>query len=486
MGLFNYNKRKFGSPYNCPQGHLAEIYQIVSGGSFSLVDQEMNKFLAKGLDLTASEVAFIMAAYGYNQFNAKLLLSDYPFVNLVDVGGKNQMVGVKYLPSHCSQFAKQYRKSIISAPDYVKEQFYKIFPLRWETEMEHRQFSAHGPEVAMIQNAPRLLDRDSVMQENAAKLFEHLYHDQNHGKYVLVVGAGVSNQLVADASSRKIVGSWEGLVTLLRVEISAFVGIEVNALFDKWFPVSLDRDRKLMDRAHMLHSMVKVYNLYHDADIDYRNFLSALFHPITPITPPPPVALALATRNVPIATTNYDVLLERCLKRHERNLPAKLSCEPDSAECEQERAKIKYSNYCKHIYHLHGVWHSGEELVLGVEYAACDKKFRKSMDVLTTELSTNGVPYEYSVNDRNTRVTSTTKPLVFVGTGAGAFDAHFLPWLRQSDQTHYILVKEDQFENLTATIKNACLTDKLIPVVYGAEYNDLAGFLEKLPVRTIE
>ena len=113
------------------------------------------------------------------------------------------------------------------------------------------------------------------------------------------------------------------------------------------------------------------------------------------------------------------------------------------------------------------------------------------MKVLTRDRAHGDYSYDFvefitrnKVNGELVRCKS--KPIVFVGTTSGVFDGHFLPWLLRDKQTHYVLVREAEFENVAATIDAAKLTDFLVPVVYGAAYEDLADFVSTLPQRVVE
>lgn len=485
------------------------LRKVLKGKSELDVANGMQSFLEKSR-LKPEEVEFVMAAYAVNDDNVADLKRAYPGVETFLVNGTNRLVGKDFIPLHYHQFAVHYRPIITTVPDAVKEPFYANFLLRWETEDESSMFNSHKTYEEVLTEQPRLEQRERSISRNEKNMFTKLA--KQRANYVLMVGAGISAQLVhtdtEDHTDRVkdpafiTVSSWPGLVSLAHERILEFVNEPLRGYFQRAFTTA---PKDLMDQACMLYRMVKVYNLYNGTGFEYTGFVAKLFGSVVPAKPTPAVALALGSRNVPIATTNYDTLLEDCLNRFEYNLPEQLRAEKVRKEGGKiislvNQHRIVPSNYQHHIYHLHGLWHSKAELTLGVEYAASDRNFQRSMAALTKETD-HGIPPclrmteigEESLDDALATTFASsfftkynvTKPIVFVGTGTGVFDAHFLPWLRASSQKHYILVRNKDFENISDTIENIGLRNKLIPVVYGTHHKELAAFIEKLPVRDI-
>lgn len=505
------------------------IKEIMALKTFREVEERVEAFLFEAHTLEQRDLELLMACYAYKKqtdlrkkYFALYKIYDNPF-------GMNQFTGNDFLPKHCFTFAKQYQKQISEASEPVREEFYRIFPLTFKSRAEHNVFHVSRSTVNYAMDAPLLHERDEIIATNESRLVSVLA--AAGADYVIVAGTGVSAQLVEDKNrSLKIVSTWENLVTQLRQDIETFIGKTLTAYFEKWYPTAEDKDLEPVTRGHILHSMIEMYNLFNNTDIDYTRFIARVFHSVAPRDPVPPLAIALGNRNVPLATTNYDMLLEQCLKRFEYNLAEQCRTKNTSNAgvvreveegIEEERKKINPANYNHYVYHLHGVWHSKAELTLGVEYWYSPKAFKNSMRVLTTIVPTSNNLSGASTTTTTSTTTSTTasttslatstgsttsrmskkrsrntyagqntpslcKPVVFIGTKSGVFDPHFLPWIKSSPTTHFILMRENEFENMVATIKRAKLVDKLVPVVYGAGYDDLAVFVrDKLPVRAV-
>jgi len=186
------------------------------------------------------------------------------------------------------------------------------------------------------------------------------------------------------------------------------------------------------------------------------------------------------------------MLLEDTMRRFEYNLPDCFENVYSVAAINAEARKIFPTNYKLHIYHLHGVWHSRAEMTLGVEYGNTNRNFQCAMDALVLEYQTptSALFLEFDtdglLNLDGVVEASIYKSVLFIGTGSGVFDYHFHNWLTRCYQRHYILVRESEFDNTYASIKRLGLTEKLIPVVYGAHHDDLEGFIanpDNLPVR---
>lgn len=478
---------------------LGRFYRVIASTNVDLVTARMAQFLADNQNhLDQGEVEHVMAAYAYRNGNREHFRAHYPEVHIVELHQQdedgvtesvNKLVGGNYLPPHCVQFTKKYRLSINAADPFVKMNFYNIFALRWETQIEKNMFDSHQRLSRGINVQPVEVLPISARDDNLNAMLNHLGTDKN---YVVMTGAGVSAQLVDDTipDHWDTVSKWSSLLKLLRERIESFVGDTIAGYFKSWYPVALDTDANLMERAHMLHSMIKVYNLHNSADVDYTRFISALFKVIKPKSPLPQLVSTLRNLNVLIGTTNYDMILEEALGRFEYNLPDCFEDVYSIAAINAEARKLFPMNYLLHIYHLHGVFHSKAELTLGVEYGNCNRRFQCAMDALTQEYEhpTSTVFLDYDTAELRNIVgevhRSITKPVVFVGTGSGVFDYHFTNWLSRCYQRHYILVRAGDFNNISASIQRVNLTGKLIPVVYGNVHEELNAFIANhLPVR---
>jgi tetratricopeptide (TPR) repeat protein len=163
----------------------------------------------------------------------------------------------------------------------------------------------------------------------------------------------------------------------------------------------------------------------------------------------PSVLQRLAELNVPLATTNYDHLLEEVT-----GLPAITWQEPDSVERWLRRDEHA-------ILHLHGHWQQPDSIVLG----------QRSYDRVTLDEHAQAV----------LRALWLTRTPIFVGCGAGLSDPNFsrlLEWAGRaqaaSGYRRYVL----------CTTAEQCAHQHedsgLYPVAYGDSHAELAPFLERL------
>jgi tetratricopeptide (TPR) repeat protein len=165
---------------------------------------------------------------------------------------------------------------------------------------------------------------------------------------------------------------------------------------------------------------------------------------------------ALAALPGSLATTNYDGLLETVTGR-----PAVTWRQ--SAPFEQ----VLRGDY-QAILHLHGHWQDPESVVLGVR------------------------SYEAVVGNTHAeamhKALASTKTLVFVGCGAGLADPNFgalRRWLAQvfasSPYRHYRLCLQQELADLWHDHGPA---ERIVPVAYGENHEDLAPFLHSLVAPT--
>lgn len=162
---------------------------------------------------------------------------------------------------------------------------------------------------------------------------------------------------------------------------------------------------------------------------------------------------ALRDLGVPLATTNYDGLLEEVTGR-----PAVTWQEP-------EKALRVLRGEEAGILHLHGFWREPKSVVLGV---------RSYGEVL------GSVPAQ-SLQ----QILGLLHSLVFVGYGGGLEDPNFgslLAWLRQhwsgAEHRHFRLCLEREREEL----RKAHTGSRIFPVAYGEDYSELGPWLRQLTV----
>jgi hypothetical protein len=171
----------------------------------------------------------------------------------------------------------------------------------------------------------------------------------------------------------------------------------------------------------------------------------------------PAVLTALAALGMPLATTNYDGLLETATGRPavtwRRGALVEQVVRGDSDA----------------ILHLHGHWQDPGSVVLGVR------------------------SYEAVLGDAHAeamrKALAATRTLVFVGCGAGLADPNFgalRGWLAgvfaSSPYRHYRLCRTEELADLW---DEHGLDERIVPLAYGERYNDLVPFLGGLvPPRT--
>lgn len=454
---------------------VSDVCKQIHTANFSTAAEWMNKFLAQDEVLTIPDTELVMASYIYAQSNAEevklFACEEYGLTyQMPEPRRVNQLVGKDYLASHCTRFLEQYRSVIVQCRESFKQPFFRLFADYFDNYVEARSFDniydfAYPEQEQPIPTAAR----EDLKHSNTAAMVNHLRNTD----YVIITGAGVSSAIVsrADQDSARCAGSWEGLVQVLKRNIETFVDSTTRWYFALWY-ANFD-SLPMVEKGTVLYKMVKVFNLYHGTSIDYTRFVYDAF---ARVAPSGDLALpnAIASRHVPIATTNYDMLLEKCLGRFEFNLTRECDESPYAAKYATKSAakakakavvlaKFTKPNHRHHIYHLHGVWYSDTKLTLGVEYAAMDDHFHTAMAILTAE---------------------DALPVVFLGTKSGVFDPHFQPLLRKSQQQHYMIVRDAELDNMVQAISDAGLVDVLVPVVYGSRYEDLAPFInDVLPQR---
>lgn len=260
------------------------------------------------------------------------------------------------------------------------------------------------------------------------------------GEALVVVGAGVSLGATEGASA----AGWKGLLLsgVARAE-------EVGRVSDGWG----DRRRGDIESA-VASEMISAAEAVTEAlggrrGGEYRRWLEDSVGKLSVASPA--VLEALAGLGVPLATTNYDGLLEE------------VSGRPPVSWREAPLVQKVLRGQKKGIVHLHGFWEQPESVVLGI---------RSYEDLLRSE-SSQGLQ----------RAVGTLKSLVFIGCGAGLEDPNFgalLTWLGthfgDSSYRHFRLCLEAELEEL----KERHHDSRVMPLAYGARHEDLARFLSRL------
>ncbi len=160
---------------------------------------------------------------------------------------------------------------------------------------------------------------------------------------------------------------------------------------------------------------------------------------------------ALRDLGIPLATTNYDGLLEEVTRRPAVTWRQGLKIE---RALRDEPA----------ILHLHGYWDEPESVVLGIR------------------------SYEQVIGDAHAqnvlRALRTMKTLLFIGCGNGLADPNFgalLRWSRQvlseGEARHFRLCRDSELASVQAQHPRE---DRIFALAYGADYGDLAPFFRSL------
>lgn len=283
------------------------------------------------------------------------------------------------------------------------------------------------------------------MAESSNLLLE-LRQDIEQGRMLVVAGAGVS--IAATGDER--LASWTGL---LRDGAERCLGV-AGPLPDGW----VDRILAEIDSGdldELLSAAEKISRkLGAPCGPEYARWLGETVGRFR--VKDPSVIEALASLGLPLATTNYDGLLEEVTGR--------------APVTWREGARVErvVRGEEEAILHLHGSWEEPESVVLGIR------------------------SYEQVLGDAHAqtmlRAVRATRGLLFVGCGAGIADPDFdalLRWMRTvfegSDFRHFQLCLENEEEKFRELHPPE---ERLFPLPYGADHSCLAPFLrELLPAR---
>lgn len=160
---------------------------------------------------------------------------------------------------------------------------------------------------------------------------------------------------------------------------------------------------------------------------------------------------AIQALNLPIATTNYDSLLT--------SITGRPPVTWRTASAAQRWARNDQAG----ILHLHGHWEEPESVVLGI----------RSYDEILHDEAAQAL----------LKMCLYFRTLVFVGFGQGLTDPNFralLDWSRKvlgsSEYCHYRIVREADLVDA----QRVHSTDRIKPISYGSEYDDLPRFLRDL------
>jgi hypothetical protein len=260
---------------------------------------------------------------------------------------------------------------------------------------------------------------------------------------VVIAGAGVA----AAASRGKPVATWRGLL-----EDGIERCRELGRANDRW--VVVQRENLELDDLECWLSVAEqvTKKLGGQEDGEFKGWLRSSVGGLQLDPQARGVIDALVGLGIPVATTNYDNLIE------------------DASELgaatwlDTSRALRILRREERGVVHLHGHWEKSESVVLGVSSYrdVLDNKAAQAMLQAMTAFSS----------------------FVLVGFGAGLEDPNFgalREWMAATwfgaEHRHYRLVRADELEAITATHRTE---ERIAPVVYGETHADLEPFLRSL------
>jgi SIR2-like protein len=275
-------------------------------------------------------------------------------------------------------------------------------------------------------------------------LVEDLRAEIGRKQAVLVIGTGVT----AAVSGGDRRASWVGLLESALHWCQEFV----PGLTEQWSKgvqavLEIGDSSSLITAAEMLTE-----KLGGRGGGDYRRWLRETVGELRLVDRSLPEAVAAL--GVPLATTNYDGLLEQATGW--RTVTWRDGARIQRVLRGDERAVV----------HLHGYWEEPESVVLGI----------RSYEQVLGDAAAQALE----------RAMASMRSLVFVGVGEGANDPNFAAlrqWLSRTfpgtEYRHFRLCLESE---VAALVAQHSAQERILPVAYGAEYAALAGFLRGLAV----
>jgi tetratricopeptide (TPR) repeat protein len=272
---------------------------------------------------------------------------------------------------------------------------------------------------------------------------DDLRQELTSGQVVVIVGAGVSVAATGGAPT----ASWTGLLADGVAYCQALLGPSLPA---GW----ADRRRAQLasgDTEELISAAEDITRRLGGPDGgEFARWLKGSIGTLRASSPQLPAALA--ELGVPLATTNYDGLLEAATGRpavtwRQGALVHEVVCGDHDA-----------------ILHLHGHWQDPASVVLGIR------------------------SYEAVLGDAHAeamlKALASTRTLVFVGCGAGLSDPNFgalRGWLSEvfagTIYRHYRLCRTEELSDLW---DEHGLDERIVPVAYGDHHDDLVPFLRGL------
>lgn len=415
----------------------ADVEAVVNAvtGNFRSANSAVVNLKNKGGTLTSAEANAILASFLMEQSDIrckKLYGKDYGHTYLKSFGAKtpetliNQLHGGDGLAKNFNEWC-------------IEERGVKIDPVLYGL------FCARfGLGKAVWTNTEAA---STYIDQQQADYREQLENAIKEKTLVVMAGIGVSTNIVPKDNRL----TWSGLLDAIR-----------TLLADRRNPVTIPDEnwdgKKEEQKAQVLDDAVKEKS----AHLDYRQFVSVIMRNVA-LPDTADFADAIEKLGLPIATTNYDLILDHCLKRFEKNVS-----EIDNID-----------NHSDFVYHVHGVWFDSTSVVLSEDdYDNTQVEFLSAMEKLL-----KGSPDIDKVKHRS---------LLFIGSTKGVVDKHFSALYtdpRFNHLTHFTILRRDTVKQLldeNPEFLNALKANKLVPIIYGDKYEELQPFIAGLPTSTNE
>lgn len=257
-------------------------------------------------------------------------------------------------------------------------------------------------------------------------------------RLLVLCGAGVS----LNASGGESRAGWAGMLAY-GLGWCEEMGVQLPGVD------GLERARRDLDAGDLLSAAEKLQRGLR-RDGQWEHFITDAFSKLQLVDHD--LIEAVVALNAPIATTNYDTLIER------------VAGQPPVTWRSRTVFQKALVNRAIGIAHLHGVWTDPETIVLGTaDYGA----------LLATEHT-----------QALTRALFLRSSVLFVGCGAGLEDPNFSMLRRFLRETfagspimHYQLVTEHEAQTGNPLLERG---ESIKQVVYGADFRDLPGYLSRM------
>ena len=277
-------------------------------------------------------------------------------------------------------------------------------------------------------------------------LLDDLKDEIEAGRALLLVGAGVA----IASTGRAPVASWPGLLRDGVERVATLGWTQSERWVERQLEILDEVEAGTADTGDLLSVAEQVENrLGAPNGPEWGRWLDETVGELPLVDPA--ILKALADLALPIATTNYDGLIERVTGFEVVTWR------------QSERALRVLRNEVRDVLHLHGFWQDPESVVLGI----------RSYEAVR----------QHELAQALQRILPALKSVVFVGCGAGLADPNFAAlrqWMRTNLPTrhrHFRLCLESEVESLK---REHPADERIFPISYGAKHEELEPFLLRL------